>query len=588
MTSRVGEKKSVLVTGCSGRVGSAVCQALSSNGHDVVGLDMSEPPKCWGGISFIKGALGPDTLALITFNTFDAIIHLAATPDDADFEGQLLQPNIVGLSQMLSACGDKVPLVMLGSSGKVHHGHDGGYPITPLTPTAPVDMYGATKLFAEAAGSQHSRRYKVQVAAIRIAWCPRTPADCDAMEQVDASGQGRDEYLCPSDAGRFFVQAVETIQPTSRYDLVFLQSKPFSSPSAARFDMLPAKQLCGFEPLAVWPQGIDNIRTDIEYVSRHGERLGRLFGRVEAVPSSVPAEKKRKLCENGNPSGSTECTKTAPTRSAEEIEMRIELAAAYRVFAMLGWEHVIHTHITVKVKGEEEGQELFLINPYGLMFDEITAGSIVKVEAGGRIVDPGDTSYGINPAGFKIHSALHTSKRGKGDGADILCTMHTHHADTIAVASSKQGLLPLSTFANDLGGAAGGVAYHDFAHATANDEVCQNLVRDLGEHPCRVLLLRNHGDITVGRTIGEAWFLMDNLHKACEVQVKSQAIAGATGQPPLQPPAEVLDENFKIVMDNYTGSPYGALEWKAIKRRMEKQYGMGYKDGAAGRGGGSK
>ena len=101
------------------------------------------------------------------------------------------------------------------------------------------------------------------------------------------------------------------------------------------------------------------------------------------------------------------------------------------------------------------------------------------------------TDHSINPAGFKIHSALHTSPRGR-DGGDILCTMHTHHRSTIAVGCSADGVLPLSTFANDLGGAAGGVAYHDFAHATANDEVCAQLVKDIGD--ARVLLLRNHGE----------------------------------------------------------------------------------------------
>jgi ribulose-5-phosphate 4-epimerase/fuculose-1-phosphate aldolase len=346
-----------------------------------------------------------------------------------------------------------------------------------------------------------------------------------------------------------------------------------------RFDLEPARRLCGFAPADTWPAGCAAIAADASYVPNPA-----LFSRSEAVPNPPPPPPHAPAASDTAVavavavagSGAGAGAGAVPRRSAEELSLRVELAAAYRVFAMLGWEHVIHTHITVKVPPQEGdgGLESFLINPYGLMFDEITAGSLVKVRADGTIVDPGSTQYGINPAGFKIHSAIHTSARGSGPSADITCTMHTHHRSATAIGCLKGGLLPLSTMANDLGE----VSYHDFQHSTSTTtDVCAQLVRDLGPTN-RVLLMRNHGDITVGRTIAETWFMMDNLHKACDIQVDAMAAAAAAGQPLVLPSAEALAENFKIVQDNYTGSPYGALEWEAIKRRLDRLHGTGYDD----------
>eukprot|EP00750_Incisomonas_marina_P008635 INCI15561.2.p1 GENE.INCI15561.2~~INCI15561.2.p1 ORF type:complete len:290 (+),score=45.61 INCI15561.2:176-1045(+) len=138
-----------------------------------------------------------------------------------------------------------------------------------------------------------------------------------------------------------------------------------------------------------------------------------------------------------------------------EWSLRVELAAAYRVFAMLGWTHLIHTHITVKVPADAllpnaRAEDHFLVNPYGLLWHEITASSLVKVLADGGVVDNGSTGYGINPAGFKIHSALHTSARGLR--GDIVWTMHTHTPEVVAIASQKRGLLRgFSNYSMDLG-----------------------------------------------------------------------------------------------------------------------------------------
>ena len=153
----------------------------------------------------------------------------------------------------------------------------------------------------------------------------------------------------------------------------------------------------------------------------------------------------------------------------EEWALRVELAAAYRVFAIFGWTHLIHTHITVKVPGEKE---CFLINPFGLLWEEITASSLVKVNAEGGIVDHGSTDSSINPAGFKIHSAIHVSERA----ADTV--MHIHVPEVNAVANLKGGLVRgLSVYSMDIGG----ISYHEFEHATSStSDVCGRMVKDLG------------------------------------------------------------------------------------------------------------
>jgi len=239
----------------------------------------------------------------------------------------------------------------------------------------------------------------------------------------------------------------------------------------------------------------------------------------------------------------------------EEQQLREELATAYRIAAMLDWESIIHTHITVRVPGAAEH---FLINPFGLLFEEITASSLIKVDVNGAIVDQGSTELGINPAGFKIHSFIHASERGKK--GDCMCVWHTHYNNSVAVSTMECGLLPISTYANDMGG----ISYHDYSHAAASDEVCKKMVADLGPIN-RVLLLRNHGDITVGRTIGEAFYYMYSLHRACDIQVTAMG----SGQKLVTPSPEALAENRKVVLNNYTGLPFGELEWQAMKRRLD-------------------
>lgn len=248
----------------------------------------------------------------------------------------------------------------------------------------------------------------------------------------------------------------------------------------------------------------------------------------------------------------------------DERVLRRELAAAYQVFAMLGWTHLIHTHITVKVPGADH----FLINPYGLLWEEITASSLVKVDVDGRVIEQGSTGYGINPAGFRIHSAIHTSERR------ARWVMHIHVPEVVAVASLSQGLIRgLSTYSMDLGP----IAYHEYEHAT-NDEtdVCERLVRDFGSQS-KVLLLRNHGSITIGDTVAEAFFLTYQLVEACRVQIMTlSASAGGSGHTVV--PASVLERTYSIVQNRYTGLGFGELEWRAACRQMEAARGLQHRD----------
>jgi ribulose-5-phosphate 4-epimerase/fuculose-1-phosphate aldolase len=203
----------------------------------------------------------------------------------------------------------------------------------------------------------------------------------------------------------------------------------------------------------------------------------------------------------------------------------------------------------------------------GLLWEEITASSLVKVRSNGDIVDNGNTDMPINPAGFKIHSAIHTSKRGRS-GGDILWTMHTHTMETVAVSNMEGGFRPgLSQFAMDLGP----VRLHEFEHATAGDHVCQQLLADLGEAPCKVLLMRNHGCLTVGSTVSECYFRLLQLIRACEVQVACGPLTRV-----VEVPARVVEDTFQITEANYTGEPFGTLEWRAAVRRMERRYGDAY------------
>lgn len=250
--------------------------------------------------------------------------------------------------------------------------------------------------------------------------------------------------------------------------------------------------------------------------------------------------------------------------SEQEWTLRVELAAAYRVFAMLGWTHLIHTHITAAAPGENE----FLINPFGNLWQEITASSLVKVNAEGEILDQGTTELGINPAGFKIHSAIHTSGR-----AVSKWVMHIHVPEVVAVSNLQRGLIRgLSTYSMDLGP----ISYHGYEHATDEEsDVCERMLKDFGPTN-NVLLLRNHGSITVGESVHEAFFLTYQLVEACRVQLLSLS-ACKTDADLSTVPDSIVEKTYQIVQAKYTGEDFGKLEWDAARRQMQAEFGDGYR-----------
>jgi ribulose-5-phosphate 4-epimerase/fuculose-1-phosphate aldolase len=211
----------------------------------------------------------------------------------------------------------------------------------------------------------------------------------------------------------------------------------------------------------------------------------------------------------------TDVAKQAFADSAEELRLRRELAAVYRLIAHFRMTDLIFTHISLRLPGPDHH---FLINPYGLLFEEITASTLVKIDLDGRQVE--DTPYVVNPAGFVIHSAIHAAR------PDAMCVLHTHTKAGCAVAAQQQGLLPLNQMSMEFYGR---VAYHDFEGVALNLAEQKRLVDDLGEQP--VMILRNHGLLTVGSTAAQAFLRMYYLEKACEIQTTAQA-GGALIIPP--------------------------------------------------------
>src|ERR671919_2433254 len=207
--------------------------------------------------------------------------------------------------------------------------------------------------------------------------------------------------------------------------------------------------------------------------------------------------------------------------SPEEWSVRVDLAAAYRLVARFGWEDLVFTHISARVPGAEEH---FLINPYGLFFDEITATSLVKIDLDGNKVQ--DSPFEVNPAGFVIHSAIHAARH------DAKCVLHTHTLNGVAVSAQRGGLLPISQHSMF---SLGSLAYHDFEGPALNDDEKPRLVGDLGDKTS--LILRNHGLLTVGETVADAFVAMYYLEASCAIQVRAQA-----GGELIPVPKEVLDQ----------------------------------------------
>jgi ribulose-5-phosphate 4-epimerase/fuculose-1-phosphate aldolase len=241
--------------------------------------------------------------------------------------------------------------------------------------------------------------------------------------------------------------------------------------------------------------------------------------------------------------------------SDAEKQLRIDLAACYRLVALFGWDDLIFTHISARVPGPEHH---FLINPYGMMFEEITASSLVKVDAHGEKV--GASPHPINPAGFVIHSAIHAARH------DIACVLHTHTPAGVAVSTQEKGLLPISQQATI---ALASLGYHAYEGIALRDDEKPRLVADLGDKIA--LILRNHGLLTVGTTIADAFLYMYNLQRACEVQVLAQS--GGALVNVHEAIVSGVEKNVQAVLKGAGGG----LAWPGLLRKLDR-VNPGYRD----------
>ncbi len=233
----------------------------------------------------------------------------------------------------------------------------------------------------------------------------------------------------------------------------------------------------------------------------------------------------------------------------DEWQLRCDLAAAYRLVALFKWDDLVFTHISARVPGSEH----FLINPYGLMFEEITASSLVKIDQQGNAVEP--SPFPVNPAGFTIHSAVHAARH------DMTCVLHTHSLNGVAVSAQREGLLPISQQSIFI---VGDMGYHDYEGVALNDDEKPRLVRDLGSH--KYLMLRNHGLLTVGATVAEAWQAMYLFEVACTVQVRAQA----GGE--LIPIGKPIIAGATQMAEQATKGQGSQLVWPGLLRRLQRVY----------------
>jgi ribulose-5-phosphate 4-epimerase/fuculose-1-phosphate aldolase len=235
--------------------------------------------------------------------------------------------------------------------------------------------------------------------------------------------------------------------------------------------------------------------------------------------------------------------------TAQEWQQRVALAAAYRLVAHFHWDDLIFTHLSARVPG---GEEHFLINPYGMTFDEITASSLVKVDLGGNKVMA--SPHEINPAGFTIHSAIHAARE------DAHCVLHVHSVNGAAVSAQKHGLLPISQQSIFV---LSSLAYHDYEGVALRDDEKPRLVRDLGDK--NFFMLRNHGLITVADNVPDAFLFMYTFESACLIQVRAQAGGG-----PLVSIDPGIIATAQQQAARVTKEAGGALAWPALLRRLDR------------------
>ena len=235
--------------------------------------------------------------------------------------------------------------------------------------------------------------------------------------------------------------------------------------------------------------------------------------------------------------------------SEAEWLQRVDLAACYRLVAMFGWDDLIFTHVSARLPGSEHH---FLINPYGLMFSEITASSLVKVDLqGNKVVD---SPYEINPAGFTIHSAVHAARE------DANCVLHVHSINGVAVSAQQDGVLPLSQHSIFV---LSSLAYHDYEGVALQEDEKPRLVSDLGEK--RFLMLRNHGLLTVARSVAEAFVAMYFFETTCMIQVRAMS-----GGQPLRRISQQIIDGAPTQWEQVTRGAGGGLAWPALLRKLDR------------------
>lgn len=296
-------------------------------------------------------------------------------------------------------------------------------------------------------------------------------------------------------------------------------------------------------------------------------------GAPESCSASVSSDGESKTSCESAASESTVPSEFKDDFSEEEWDIRVKLAAAYRLLAHFGWDEIIYNHITYEVpvpEGTPEGEQHFLINPFGLLYEEMTASSFVKINITGELIHEGyspvEETRGVsNFAGFVIHSAIHEAR-----GDEALCVIHTHHPDVIAVSAFEEGLMPIGQAYYVVGD----IRYHDYEGFAVDEAEKKTLARDF-ESPATTLILRNHGLISVGNDVGSAFMRMYYAHKAAEMQVRTYSIAQSRDEI-IFPTKEVQ----KIAKDFIKGSPskiskqksypFGTLEFNALMRKIDR------------------
>lgn len=239
--------------------------------------------------------------------------------------------------------------------------------------------------------------------------------------------------------------------------------------------------------------------------------------------------------------------------SAAEWEARVDCACAYRLVHHFGMDDIIYNHISARIAGTEE----FLLNPFGLTYDEICASALIKVDLSGKVLwepdFPKGLGYKFNPAGYVIHSAIHQAK------PDLHCVLHTHSLATMAVSSLKKGLLPMTQTAMRFEK----IAYHDYEGVVLDEDEKERLLANMGD--CEVMMLRNHGVLAVGRTVAEGFNNLYRIERACRTQLMAQGGADEI----VLPPREVIEKTNHLYKPG-TRRTYGLLEWPAMRRLADR------------------